>query len=91
MSLESHNEDSKVTATTLEKELETYRSKKADLVASSEGKFVLIFGDDVVGTFDTHADAIQEGYQKFGNVPFLAKRIEQIESPVNFANNLLGI
>ena len=80
-----------MTPATLDKELDTYRSHKAELVGSSENKFVLIHGDEIVGTFDTPGDAIQEGYGKFGNVPFLVKRIEQVESPMNFTNNLLGV
>ena len=60
----------------LEKELATYESKKAEL-ESEAGKFVLIHGDEIVGTFDSYADAIQEGYQQYGvREPFLVKRIE---------------
>ena len=79
-----------MTPATLDKELDTYRSHKAELVGSSENMFVLIHGDEIVGTYDTLGDAIREGYRQFGNVPFLAKRVEQIESPINFANSLLG-
>jgi hypothetical protein len=44
----------------LEKELETYKTKLAQLTAS-EGKFVLVHGDQLHGIFDTYADAIKEG------------------------------
>ncbi len=62
----------------LEKELETYKSKLPELTAS-EGKFVLIRGDQVIGIFDTYADAIKEGYEKFELAPFLVKQIQAIE------------
>ena len=62
----------------LEKELETYKARLAEL-ATNEGKFVLISGDKVTGIFDTYADAIKEGYAKFGLAPFLVKQIQAIE------------
>ena len=62
----------------LEKELDTYKNKLTEL-ASSEGKFVLIHGDQVAGIFDTYADAIKEGYEKFGLDPFLVKQIQAVE------------
>lgn len=62
----------------LERELETYKTKLAELSAN-EGKFVLIQSDQVVGLFDTYADAIKEGYEKFGLNPFLVKQIRAIE------------
>jgi hypothetical protein len=71
----------------LEKELEAYKSKLPELTAS-EGKFVLIHGDQVVGIFDTYADAIKEGYEKFGLEPFLVKQIQAIER-VQFVSRLV--
>lgn len=62
----------------LEQELATYKTKLAELKAS-EGKFVLIRGQEIVGIFDTYADAIKEGYGKFGLEPFLVKQIQAIE------------
>ena len=62
----------------LEIELETYKAKLPEL-ASKEGKFVLIQGDQVVDVFDTYADAIKEGYAKFGLNPFLVKQIQVVE------------
>lgn len=62
----------------LEKELETYKAKLAEL-AGSEGKFALVQGQEIVGIFDTYADAIKEGYAKFGLTPFLVKQIQAVE------------
>jgi hypothetical protein len=44
-----------------------------------EGKFVLIRGNEVAGTFDTYADALSEGYKLFKLKPFMVKQIEAIE------------
>ena len=72
-------------------EIQTYEQHRDNLLGTSEGKFVLIHGTQVVGIFDAKMDAIAAGYQQFGNVPFLVKQILRIEAPLNFMSNLLGI
>lgn len=62
----------------LEKELETYKKKLAELTAF-EGKFVLIHGYEIVDTFSSYEDAIKEGYARFKLEPFLVKQISSIE------------
>lgn len=62
----------------LEKELETYKRELPNLL-SEDGKFVLIHEDEVVGTFTSYQDAINEGYGKFGLKPFLVKQIAAVE------------
>lgn len=62
----------------LEKELETYKKKLPEL-KTSEGKFVLIHGEDIVDTFSSYEDAIKEGYSRFKFEPFLVKQISSIE------------
>jgi hypothetical protein len=62
----------------LEKELETYKKHLAAL-KDKEGKFALIHGDDVVGTFSAYDDAVKEGYTKFGLESFLVKKINATE------------
>ena len=63
-------------------EIQTYEQQRENLLGTSEGKFVLIHGTQVVGIFDSKMDAIAAGYQQFGNVPFLVKQILRIEAPV---------
>ena len=75
----------------LEQELAVYQANKASLLSSAEGKFVLICADQICGTFDTAHDAMTEGYQRFGNVPFLVKLVTKVERPINFVSNILGI
>lgn len=63
----------------LEKELETYKNKLAELQVN-QGKFVLIQGDEVIDTYGAYEDAIKEGYAKFGvNSPFLVKQIQAVQ------------
>lgn len=71
----------------LEREVATYKRKLPDLVAS-EGKFILIHGEDVVAIYDTYQDAIKEGYAKFQLEPFLVKEIHAIEQ-AHFVSRLL--
>jgi len=74
----------------LKKELETYIKRKGELLGESKGKFVLIRENNIVDVFNTKTDAIRQGYERFGNVPFLVRQIVEIETPQNFTSNLLG-
>ena len=47
----------------LETELKTYEHERDRLLGACEGKFVLIYGDQVFGAYDTEMDAITLGYQ----------------------------
>lgn len=75
----------------LNAEIKTYEQNRDHLLATAEGKFVLIRNDQVIGVYDSKMDAIAEGYRQFGNVPFLVKQILRIEAPLNFMSNLLRI
>ena len=76
---------------TLETELRTYEQHREHLLGTAEGKFVLIRNEEIVGVYDSKMDAIAQGYQKFGNVPFLVKQILKVEAPLDFLSNLLGV
>lgn len=60
----------------LEKELEVYRERLHEW-ESMEGKFVLICASEVVDFFDDYTDAVRAGYEKFGIIPFLVKKVSQ--------------
>lgn len=74
----------------LEQEMATYARLKNELLANHRGRFVLIAGDQFVGAFDTEQDAIREGYRLLGNVPFLVKRVVDVEVPERFVSNLIA-
>jgi hypothetical protein len=78
-------------APALDIELETYEKYRDHLLATAEGKYVLIYKDQVVSTYDTQMDAVAQGYRQFGNVPFLVKKITRVEIPENFVSHLLGV
>jgi len=72
-------------------ELKTYAEKLETLLGTHEGKFVIIRGDQMLGTCDSQLDAIAGGYRQLGNVPFLVKQVVKVETPLNFVSNLLGV
>ena len=75
----------------LDIELKTYEQNRDQLLGTAEGKYVLIYNNQIVGIYDSKMDAIATGYQQFGNVPFLVKQIVKVEAPQNFTSNLLGV
>ena len=77
--------------TVLDLELATYEQSKERLLATANGKFVLIRGAKIVGVFDSEEAAISRGYQELGNVPFLVKKTTATEEPLTFHSYLLGL
>ncbi len=75
----------------LEDELKTYEKNKQELVKTANGKYVLIKGKTIVDIFESEQDAIKIGIDKFGNVSFLVKKIEEVEQTQNYTSNLIKI
>lgn len=73
----------------LSTEMETYRSHKDELLGKAAGKFVLIKGDKILGTYESQTDAVNEGYKQLGVVPFLVKQIEEHDLPLHFFHDKL--
>ena len=71
----------------LETEVETYNRELPRLL-DQQGRFVVIHGHDVVGTYDSYADALNVGYDKFELNPFLVKKIESVEQAQCFGRDL---
>lgn len=72
----------------LERELQTYENKKAELLANSAGKYVVIHGDEVAGVWDTQDDALQAAYERFKLEPFLVKQITEVERVHSFTRDI---
>lgn len=73
----------------LEQEAKYFDSRVSELVKTDLGKFVLIKGDQIYGTFEAVADALKSGYEKFKDQPFFVRQILLTQQPLNFANNSL--
>jgi hypothetical protein len=67
-------------------EIATYREHLPKLVCEHPGRFVLIKGTDILGTFSERSVALQEGYRRFGAVPFLVRQIADPEPVVYLPN-----
>jgi hypothetical protein len=62
----------------LKQEIDTFNEHLPQLL-SQQGRFVLIKGLEVAGTFDSYQDALTAGYQRFKLNLFLVKRIAPAE------------
>ncbi|MBM4017702.1 MAG: hypothetical protein FJ288_05145 [Planctomycetes bacterium] len=75
----------------LSEEIKTYEANFEALLGAHEGKFVVIRGAEVQGTFDNQMDAVAWGYRRLGNVPFLVRQVVKVDVPLSFVSNLLGV
>ena len=71
----------------LERELDTYRAKLPDLLAHA-GQFVVIHGDEVAGVYPGFDEALRDAYARFGEAPFLVRKISESEPVLTFTRNL---
>jgi hypothetical protein len=72
----------------LKQEIATYEREKTRLLSEGEGKFALVQGDTVAGTWDTYEDALKEGYRQFKLTPFLLKQIQRMDQVYFFTRDL---
>ena len=76
------------TADCLRAEIETYEKHKSQLIAESEGKYVLVHEEQIAGVWDTYQDALRVGYNRFGLRPFLVKQIQGVETVQHFTRDI---
>ena len=74
----------------LQDELQYFERNRLDLLASAPGKFALIKGSELAGTFESESEAVGAGYRRFGNEPFLVKHIVEADLTLTFATFNLG-
>lgn len=74
----------------LQEELEYFKSIKEDLLKHHKNKFALIKGSELADTFTTWDEAFNAGLDRFGNVPFLIKVIQEKEESVQFPAFVVG-
>ena len=73
----------------LEKEISTYEKMKEELLKTYAGKFALIHGEELCGTYDTTENAYAEGVKRFGTDPFLVREITA--QPQIYRNQALAL
>jgi hypothetical protein len=64
-----------------DREEAAYIRKKPELLKTSEGKYVVLVAEELVGPVDTYGDALRAGYRRFGKGPLFVKRV-LAEEPV---------
>ena len=65
-----------------------FNQHRAELLEAAAGKFALVKGNELLGTFESETAAIRHGYETLGNVPFLVKQITEADIPLNFTFHL---
>ena len=67
----------------LEAEMEVFRRNQPMLQRENpEGGFVIINGDEILGVWRARPDALRVGIEKYGDVPFLVRDINNDDKPV---------
>lgn len=75
----------------LRKELEHFDRIKNDLLKTDKGKFALIKGERIIGTFNRESDAYKKGIELYGIEPFLIKCISESEPVQRIPALTLGL
>ncbi|MGD0697782.1 MAG: hypothetical protein ABSB82_23450 [Terriglobia bacterium] len=75
----------------LEKEVEYFRQHKDEWLLHHEGKYALVRGEELIGTFTKEEEAYEEGVKHFGAGPFLIKPILKVEPPEQIPAFFLGL
>lgn len=63
----------------LQKEIDTYRAKKAEMLREHANKWVLIKGDVIEGFYESYEVALRTGYERHKLTGFLVKQILLID------------
>jgi len=67
-------------------ELATFDAARLALLAEGqEGKWALVQADTVVSLWDTCADAVQAGDERFGLTPFLVQQVLREDRPARLS------
>ena len=75
----------------LETERKFFAQNRDQWRAAHPGKFVLVKGDRLIGTFNRPEDAIAEGARLFGTESFLVRSVDQSEEELYIPALALGI
>lgn len=65
--------------TGFDREQAAYAQRKPDLLGSSEGQYVVLVGQELLGPFATYGEALRAGYRHFGRGPLYVKRVVAVE------------
>lgn len=72
----------------LQKELQVFAQNLGALLAD-EGKYAVISGETILGTYDSFEEAIKAGYGAFALTPFLVKQVLPVDEVVYINRDVL--
>jgi hypothetical protein len=59
----------------LETEIAAFEARRAELEQHHNGKFVVFYGTELIGAFDTFDTAAREAIARFGRGPYLIRHV----------------
>jgi hypothetical protein len=78
-------------ANDLDKELKFFDAHKKEWLTHYKDQFALVKGEGFFGTFTTFEEAFNAGVDRFGNQPFLVKKIVENEPKMQFPALAVGL
>ena len=75
---------------TIDHEIEAYENLKSELENNSFGKWVVVFGGALVGTYKDFQDAAFDAVKQFGRGPYLIRQVgeKEITIPASIAYSI---
>ena len=78
-------------AASLEVEREFYAAHETEWMALHSGRFVVVKGERLLGTFDSMGEALAAGAAAFGTQSFLVRRLGEKPTEVHIPALTLGL
>ncbi len=75
----------------LAEERKFFSEHQSEWKKAHPGKFVLVKGKQLIGTFNKPEDAVAEGARLFGTEPFLVRHVDHSEEKLYIPALALGI
>jgi hypothetical protein len=75
----------------LDQEIKYYREHLGEWLTQYPQRFVLVKGNELVGTFDTQEQALTEGVRRFGLSSFLIRRVQEHQDEIRIPALTLGL
>ena len=72
----------------LDREYEFYKANKGSLLPKYEGKFIVIVGKEIVGSFNTREEAIDEAAKDHRPGTFLIQKVCKEEEVIYFRSRV---
>ena len=72
-----------------DQELRIFSQEQENLQAEyPSGGFVVIYNDEILGVWQSRVDGLRAGIEKYGNVPFLLRNIDESDRVITFSRNV---